>query len=93
MTDPQNPSYISYTQADLFFMGILKNVCAQEGMRKMDENFNTEACIDTLAQMSGDRNLKEMPHYDTLNYYLERLSPECLSALRAKMRVSLIRNR
>ena len=93
MTDPRNPSYISYTQADLFFMGILKNVCAQESMREMDENFNTEVCIDTLAWMSRDRNLKKMPHYDTLNYYLERLSPQCLTDLRAKMLTSLIRSK
>ena len=34
-----------------------------------------------------------MPHYDTLNYYLERLSPECISALRKKMVTSLIRGK
>ena len=34
-----------------------------------------------------------MPHYDTLNYYLERLSPECLSGLRKKMVYSLIRGK
>ena len=93
MADPRNPSYITYTQADLIFMGILKNVCAQESRREMDENFNTETCIDTLAWMSGDRNLEEMPHYDTLNYYLERLSPLCLADLRAKMLASLIRSK
>lgn len=93
MADPRNPSYITYTQADLVFMGILKNVCAQESMREMDENFNEETCIDTLSQISGDRTLKEMPHYDTLNYYLERLSPQCLADLRAKMMASLIRSK
>ena len=73
MTDPRNPSYVSYTQADLVFMGILKNVCAQVSMREMDGNFNDETCIATLSQMSEDRNLKAMPHYDMLNYYLERM--------------------
>ena len=34
-----------------------------------------------------------MPHYDTLNYYLERLSPECLSGLRRKMIKCLIRGK
>ena len=34
-----------------------------------------------------------MPHYDTLNYYLEKLSPDCLSDLRKKMVVSLIRGK
>ena len=75
MDDPRNKSYITYTQADLFYMGLLKNVCGQYSMRGMDENFNEENCIDTL------------------NYYLERLSPECVSALRRKMVTSLIRGK
>lgn len=93
MVDPRNPSYSIYTQSDFIFMGILKNVCSVESMRQMEEKFNEEICIDTLRLMSGDKNLKEMPHYDTLNYYLERLSPKCLSDLRRKMIISLIRGK
>ena len=93
MDDPRNQSYITYTQADLVYMGILKNVCAQHSMREMEENFNRETCIDTLRILSGNKKLEEMPHYDTLNYYLERLSPECLSGLRKKMVTSLIRGK
>ena len=85
MEDPRNQSYITYTQADLAYMGILKNICGQYSMREMDESFNDENCIATLQILSGNRNLEEMPHYDTLNYYLEKLSPECLSELRKKM--------
>ena len=59
----------------------------------MEENFNEDICIDTLRIMSGHNNLEEMPHYDTLNYYLERLSPTCLSDLRKKMVTSLIRGK
>ena len=59
----------------------------------MDENFNEENCIDTLRILSGNKKLNEMPHYDTLNYYLERLSPECVSALRKKMVTNLIRGK
>ena len=93
MDDPRNKSYITYTQADLFYMGLLKNVCGQYSMREMYENFNEENCIDTLRILSGNKKLNEMPHYDTLNYYLERLSPECISALRKKMVTSLIRGK
>ena len=93
MDDPRNQCYTTYTQADLGFMAILKNVCGQHSMREMEENFNTETCIDTLRIMSGNKKLKEMPHYDTLNYYLEKLSPECLSGLRKKMVTSLIRGK
>ena len=93
MDDPRNQSYIKYTQADLGYMAILKNVCGQHSMREMEENFNKETCIDTLRILSGHQTLEEMPHYDTLNYYLERLSPECLSELRRKMVTSLIRGK
>ena len=93
MNDPRNQAYITYTQADLGYMAILKNICSQHTMREMDENFNNEVCIDTLRIMSGNQRLEEMPHYDTLNYYLERLSPQCLSDLRKKMVSSLIRGK
>ena len=72
MPDPRNPGYITYAQTDLAYMGILKNVCGQYTMREMEENFNKTNCIDTLRIMSGNQKLEEMPHYDTLNYYLEK---------------------
>lgn len=93
MEDPRNQSYITYTQSDLGYLAILKNVCSRHSMRQMEESFNEENCIDTLRLMSGNKNLDEMPHYDTLNYYLERLSPSCLSELRKKMVASLIRGK
>lgn len=93
MDDPRHPSYITYTQADLGYMAILKNICGQHSMREMEENFNKETCIDTLRVLSHNQHLDEMPHYDTLNYYLETLSPECLSELRKKMVTSLIRGK
>lgn len=91
MEDPRHLSYVTYTQNDLMYMGILKNICGVKTMRGMEERFNEECCIGTLRILSGDRNLKEMPHSDTLNYYLEKLSPECMSGLRRKMVKSLIR--
>lgn len=93
MNDTRNPSYITYAQADLAYMSILKNVCGQYTMREMEENFNKTNCINTLRILSGNQKLEEMPHYDTLNYYLEKLSPDCLSDLRRKMVVSLIRGK
>ncbi len=93
MLDPRHPSYSKYTQRDLILMGVMKNVCSIESMRQMEEAFNEETCIDTLRIFSGNSKFKEMPHYDTLNYYLERLSPECLSELRRRMVNNLIRSK
>lgn len=91
MEDPRHPSYILYSQQDLFYMGLLKNMCGVKTMRAMEEQFNEENCIKILKILSGDKNLTEMPHSDTLNYYLERLSPECLAGLRKKLVKSLVR--
>lgn len=91
MEDPRHPSYITYSQPDLFYMGLLKNICGIKTMHSMEEQFNEKRCIETLRILSGDNDLKEMPHSDTLNYYLERLSPKCLSELRKKLVKKLIR--
>lgn len=91
MEDPRHPSYITYQQSDLFYMGLLKNLCGVKTMHAMEEQFNEKNCIETLRILSGNKNLKEMPHSDTLNYYLERLSPNCLSGLRKKLVKRLIR--
>lgn len=93
MTDPRNLSYITYTQADLVCLGILKNVCSVHTMKSMEEQFNEEQCIRTLRIISGNQKLKEIPHCDTLNYYLEKLSPSCLSDVRRHMVKNLIRNK
>lgn len=42
MLDPRHPSYTIYTQKDLVYMGILKNICSIESMRQMDEKFNED---------------------------------------------------
>lgn len=91
MTDPRHQSYVTYTQADLVFMGILKNMCGVKSMHSMEEQFNEAECIRTLKILSGDRHLEEMPHADTLNYYLEKLSPQCMAGLRKKMVKRLLR--
>lgn len=91
MEDPRHPSYITYSQSDLFYMGLMKNLCGVKTMHAMEEQFNEENCIETLRILSGNKSLSEMPHSDTLNYYLERLSPDCLSQLRKKLIKKLIR--
>lgn len=93
MQDARHQSYIQYTQSDYVFMGILKNICSVQSMCQMEENFNEEECINTLRILSGNSELAEMPHKDSLNYYLEKLSPSCLSGIRKKMIKSLIRNK
>jgi len=93
MVDPRNQSYVTYKQCDLVILGLMKNVCSIESMRQMEEKFNEETCIETFKILTGNKDISEIPHYDTLNYYLEKLSPECLDELRRKMIRNLIRSK
>lgn len=93
MTDPRNIVYTTYSQEDLVWLGILKNACDIESMQQMNENFNEYTCINTLSFLSGDSKLKEIPDFTTLNNYLEKLSPCCLSDIRKEMVKSLIRSK
>ena len=93
MNDPRSEPYCTYTQADYIFLGILKNICGQKTMTGMDEMFNEEACIEILGMMSGHSKLEEMPHKDSLNYYLEKQSPDELSDVRTYMIRKLIRSK
>lgn len=91
MTDPRHPSYTTYTQSDYVYMALLKNICGVKPMHSIEETFNHENCIRTLAIFSGHEELEEMPHSDSLNNYLRELSPKCLAELRKKMVKSLLR--
>ena len=57
--------------------GRVKNIYSVLTMRSMEEQSNEEECIRTLRLLSRDQSLEEMPHCDTLKYYLEKLSLAC----------------
>ena len=38
MDDPKNQSYTIYTQVDLMYMAILKNICGQHSMREFERS-------------------------------------------------------
>ena len=93
LEDPRNKSYIVYSQYHLIFVAILKNICSIMSMRSMTENFNDDICIQNLSQLTGDPDLQEIPHYDTVNYYLGKLSPQNLATVRTEMIKALIRSK
>jgi hypothetical protein len=93
MADGRHQSYITYTQPDLVFMGIMKNVCSATSMNQMNGMFNNENCIRTLSLISGNEKLSEIPDGDTLNYYLELLPPDQLEEVKCRMISYLIRSK
>src|SRR5699024_420822 len=85
--------YIEYGSEILLHMMILKNACNPKSMRTMTDQFNKEACIENMNKVFKDSNLEELPHYDTINDFLERLQPDELSEIRTYMIQELLRKR
>ena len=93
MLDPRDQRYITYSQAALVSMCIMKNVSGTVTMRGMNEAFNEDAAIGNLAYMAQSEGLKEMPDWQTANNYLERLEPGELEKVRRYMIRKLLRCR
>ena len=62
-------------------------------MRKMTEELNKNACIENVRQILGLEVLEELPHWSSVNDYLERLEPEELESIPPKLCNRLIRMR
>lgn len=91
--DPRHQSYISYDTDVVLMMLILKNACNLESMRGMTNRLNKDECIENLNAFLGNTNLEELPHYDTINNFLARLSPEELDEIRTYMIKELLQKR
>ena len=63
MVDPRNQAYITYSQAVLVLMCVMKNVSGVVTMRGMNVSFNEEAAIENLALLACDDGLSEMPDW------------------------------
>lgn len=93
MVDPRNKSYISYPQAVLVLMCVMKNVSSLVTMKEMNDSFNETAAIKNLGILAGEEGLEEMPDWQTANNYFERLDPGEVGAIRRRMVVRLMRSK
>lgn len=91
--DPRNKSYIDYNVDILMLMTILKNVFCIESMNNMTKSFNQEECIENIKKILDFDNLEELPHYDTINNFLKRLSTEEIEGIRDYMISEMLKKR
>ena len=93
MVDPGNQLYITYSQAVLVLMCIMKNVTGIGTMRSMNAVFNETSAIENLSILSEDPSLTEMPDWQTANNYLERLDTRQIENVRRLMIYGLLRSK
>ena len=90
--DQRKENYTKYTSEELLYPVILKNSCTLESMRQMTEWFDDANCASNLGKLMG-RKIENIPHYDTINNFLERLDINELNKIRVEMVKKLIRNK
>jgi hypothetical protein len=92
VNDPRKENYTDYTSEELLYPVILKNSCTLESMRQMTEWFEDANCASNLGKLIG-RDIENIPHYDTINNFLERLDTNEINKIRVEMIKKLIRSK
>ena len=85
VADMRNQSYITYPPEVLLLMLIMKHVTGLKSMREMTIQFNTDQAIKNVGIILNLPDLSELPHYDTINNFLEKLHVDELEKLRYNM--------
>ena len=85
---------MSYKNHILLFVRILGAVFRIESMRGISEGLNKDACIENVRRMLElEEELTELPHWSTINNYLEKLNPMELEEIIPKLIYRLTRMR
>ena len=94
LPDPRHPSYIRYPSSVLLMTRILSSLCYISSMRKTSEEFNSETIIQTIWDICGEENTGgELPYWETINRYLEKLEPDALQEIVCQLCRRLLRSR
>ncbi len=90
--DPRNQSYITYQGHVLLMVKILSSIFYISSMRKTSEEFNSSTVIENIGFLCREE-LEELPYWETINKYLEKIDPEELQGIVCQMVRKLIRSR
>ena len=92
VTDPRHRSYIRYENHVILMTRILAAIFYISSMRKASEEFNNEKMISNIGYLCG-RELEEVPYWETINRYLEKVPDEDLQEVICKLVKGLLRSR
>lgn len=92
LTDTRHQSYVEYKMSVITVTRLLGFLCGIKSMRNTTEKFNTEETIKNIAELLN-LELKEIPHYDTINNVFEKLEIEELRKIQKYMVNKLIRSK
>ena len=70
-----------------------KSICSVSSMQSMTSYFNKEEVVSNVYNILGDKEKEYLPHYVTLNEYLERLNPKELENIQHDIVYRMIRRK
>lgn len=91
--DKRHLSYKKYEPDIILFMVIMKSCCSIISMNEMSREFNTDICIKNTSKALGNKELEELPHYDTINNFLKELDNKQLEQIRKYMIKEMFKKR
>lgn len=91
--DPRHQSYIIYRNHVLLLTRILSAVFYINSMRKTSEKFNSEIIIENIGLLCGEKDLEELPYWETINNYLKSFPSDELQRVVCQLVRGLLRSR
>ncbi len=92
VTDQRHQSYIRYENHVILMTRILAGIFYISSMRKTSEEFNQKEMISNIGYLCG-RELNELPYWETINLYLEKVPDKDLQEVICKLVKQLLRSR
>ncbi len=94
LPDPRHQSYITYPVVVLLMTRILSSVFYISSMRKTSEELNSDTMIGNIWELCAEEpTAEELPYWETINRYLERLDPDGLQEAINRLCSRLLRSR
>jgi len=91
--DPRNQSYVRYKSEVILMVRILAAVFRIGSMRKTTEEFSSEESIRNVSILLRSEEQEELPHWSTINDYLEKANNEEIEEIIQKVIYRIIRMR
>jgi hypothetical protein len=93
LTDIRNQDLITYERETIFWTGLISLVTKRQARMHISHEMRTKKFCENVKSLSGQKDLKSLPHGDTVEYLSMRMKSEELEKLQVKMMKSLFRGR
>lgn len=92
LTDKRHKSYITYKMRTIIMTRLLALLCGITTMTNINTKFKTEEAINNLSKICN-QNLKEIPHWQTIQDTIELLNYDEIDNIRKYMFKALLRSK